>query len=182
MLQDNKEQGFVVIGYDLREAFDTEKNSPESRSADPMIWISCREISPEKICSLYDETRLCNFSNGLNLAVEPPPSSAPEGFIWTAFDAPWEIVNYMTSSFGLKQSLERESNILTGEGFVLCGYDVIDLWTQFSALFEDDERSLDHPWLYPERYLAWQACDKANELFPERAPFQPVGVWILPNA
>jgi hypothetical protein len=186
MRQDNKDDLFLVIGYDLRVVKSCSETTGSSiqESADPTIWISAREISPNTICTIYGVERLSDISNGLNLAIAPPPCSAPQCFIWAAFDAPREIVNYMSNSFGLQHSLEHESSVLSNKGFILLGYDVVDLWTQTSALFHFTELDINrlklNQWrLFQERDSARQACIFANELCPTNAPFQPVGVWIL---
>jgi hypothetical protein len=177
---------FLVIGYDLRMAQNNPKRATSSIqvSADPTIWISAREVSPNTICNMYGVDRLTDMSNGLNLAFDPLPVSAPEHFIWAAFDAPKWIVEYMSSCFGLQNSLNRDSHILLDEGFVLLGYDVIDLWTQTSALFQYTDMNYDNSkinqWqLFQDRASAREASKRADKVCPTSAPFQPVGVWIL---
>jgi hypothetical protein len=182
MHQDNQKEDFLVIGYDLRIKDNLYKR--ENISADPTIWISIREFLPNVICSIYGVERLDDMSNGLNLAYNSPPASAPEYFVWAAFDAPKWIVEYMSSCFGLQNSLNRDSHILLDEGFVLLGYDVIDLWTQTSALFQYTDMNYDsskiNQWqLFQDRDSAREAGLLADKVCPTSAPFQPVGIWML---
>lgn len=176
----------LVIGYDLRVWPPNPANraSPPPKSADPMVWQSVRELSPDVICPIYGVERLVDISNGINLAIDPPPASAPKGFIWAAFDAPKDIVGYLCHSFGLQHSLGRNAQMLPDEGFVLLGYDIVDLWTQTSALhhFMDGaaftEWAINDDGLIQNRAFAKQACINADASYPAYAPFQPVGVWI----
>jgi hypothetical protein len=183
---DDSVNSFLVIGYDLRlwNAGDNHKNPSIHISADPTIWVSARELSIDSVCAIYGVKRLSDISNGVNLEIFPPPGPAPDGFIWSAFDAPEKIVKYMADSFGLQHSLQCKSKILYDEGFSLVGYDVIDLWTQTSALFKLSD--LNHISLTRNSYglfstpaFAYRACTKADELYPAQSPFQPVGIWIL---
>lgn len=188
MLQDESANPFWIIGYDLRVWPLAEiKNSSVHVSLDANVWPSARELSNDLICDAYSVERIGDVSNGLNLAISPPPKSAPPGFVRVAFDAPKDIINQIWESFGMQHSLGDLSNSLLTAGFVFVGYDVVDIWTQRTALYPSEvfqailntNRSEFNEWgLFPTQAAATHGCLLADASNPGSSPFQPVGVWI----
>ena len=180
---------FWIIGYDLRvwSANVGLQNSRVQVSLDSSVWRSARELSSNLICDAYGVAHISDISNGLNLAVYPPQHSAPAGFVWAAFDAPEEIVSQISESFGMQHSLGLNSNALSTDGFVCSGYDVVDIWTQrtalypseiFQAILNSNQLELNEWGLFPTQSSATQGCLLANNRNPDSSPYQPVGVWI----
>lgn len=180
---------FWIAGYDFRVwPLDSEaRNLRVQASLDPTVWRSARELSGASICDAYGVSRISDISNGFNLAILPPPRPTPPGFVAAAFDAPAEIIAHASQSFGLQHSLEAASNTLATAGFHCLGFDVVDLWTQRTALYPNDvfeamlhasKAELNEWGLFPTPSTAARGCLLANQTSATASPFQPVGVWI----
>lgn len=177
-----------VIGYDLRVWPNgaAEGNTPIRLTIDPTIWRSARDIQEELICEAYGVERATDVSNGLNLAISPPQRAAPEGFVWAAFDAPEEIVARISESFGMQHSWGTDCDTLSANRYVCLGYDVVDIWTQrtalypsnlFQAVLDSGQMDLNKWGLLLTRDSAANACLIADTRNPDSSPFQPVGIW-----
>lgn len=174
---------FLVIGYDIRVWEHSQLKTVKRISFDASVWKSVRNLSPGLFCQLFEARRVSDISNGLNLSVIPSPNPPTEGYVQAAFTAPSNIVKYMSESFGLQHSLEHESSMLIENNYCLLGFDIVDLWTQFSALYHFPELfdlHLEHNkyGLLQSEDLALQVVQKADEISTSQAPFQPVGVWV----
>lgn len=189
MPQDELASMFRVIGYDLRvwPAFAGTKHSTVQVSLDPSVWHSARELSSDLFCEAFGVERIGDVSNGLNLAISPPRRPSPTGFITVAFDAPQQTVARICNSFGLQHSLESNSEVLSTGGFVCLGYDVVDIWTQRTALYPSEifqatlnssGLELNELGLFPTQASAARGCLLADSRNPDSSPFQPVGIWI----
>lgn len=175
----------LVIGFDIRVApvFSDESDSKLAISLDPSVWASRRDAAPGEALSIYEISRISDKSNGLNLFVTPPTLPVPTGYVLAAFDALQDTVEYMCESFGLQPSLEFASDELKDWGFSFLGYDVVDLWTQSSALVGVGDLIVDNAvrnahGLIERKDEGITAAKFADGIDPERAPFQVVGVWI----
>lgn len=189
MPQGESARTFWTIGFDLRvwttDVVGTRGAGPIS--LDPTVWPSAREVANHLICAAYEVERILDVSNGLNLAISLPRGPAPIGFIWAAFDAPSEIVSRVSESFGMQHSINSISSDLSTAGFIRVGFDVVDIWTQrtalhssgtFHATLESGELELNKFGLHESELEAAQSCRLADSRSPDSAPFQVVGVWI----
>lgn len=179
---DNASPSSVIVGYDLR-VFSDKSFSAIQVSFDPTIWPSCRNINQALYLNIYDIQNISDISNGLNLAVFLPNKSAPTGYTWAIFDAPENIVRYMCDSFGLQYSLNEYSDKIPKDLFTFLGYDIIDLWTQSSYLFQFRAtgikyRNYNNFRLISSAILAKKICKIADKSLPDYSPFQPVGIWV----
>lgn len=172
----------VIIGYDLR-VFSDKTFSSIQVSLDPTIWPSCRDINQALYLNIYEIKNISDISNGLNLAVLLPKKLAPTGYTWAMFDAPENIVQYMCKSFGLQYSISENSNRISKNIFTFLGYDIVDLWTQSSYLFQFGATGVKPEYynkftLISSAVLAKKICKIADEFLPDYSPFQPIGIWV----
>jgi hypothetical protein len=89
----------------------------------------------------------------------------------------------MCESFGLQYSLSESSNIIPRKDFIFLGYDIVDLWTQSSYLFQFKKKKVDsnannEVKLIESSILAVNICKIADKSYPDYSPFQPIGVWM----
>ena len=189
MPRDERTDTFWIIGFDLRVWTADVGGSKQSGpiSIDPNVWPSAREVAHDLLCAAYGVEQIIEVSNGLNLAITPPQTPAPTGFVWAGFDAPSEIVSRVSDSFGMQHSINSTSAGLSSAEFTRLGFDVVDIWTQrtalhpsatFEATLKSAELQLNKFGLHESAAAAAQSCRLADSRSPGSAPFQVVGVWI----
>lgn len=179
MHQDKKR---VVLGYDLRL-----RVNEVIFCLDPYIWLSLKNTNLEQYLSAFNINSIWDLSNGVNLMTEMP-KSVPKGFALVAFDAPINIIDYMSDSFALSDSLTKPVELTLLNEFNFLGFDIVDLWTQTSvlhkntALYEDDKQDFFKYYKNENQLIqyekeAWDCCRIADKEFPFE-PYQPVGIWL----
>lgn len=175
----------LIIGFDVRVFSPLSGGDQAERmiSFDPTVWASLRELAPQEALKAYEMKLMSDKSNGLNLFVDPPHLTVPEGYIVAAFDAPQDTVEYMCNSFGLQPALGRNSDELPKQGFSFLGYDVVDLWTQSSVLIGAGDlisnRVVRNRFgLIDKKDEAIVAAEDVDSMDISRAPFQAIGIWI----
>jgi hypothetical protein len=170
-----------IIGFDLRKNYMVSTDRIRA-TIDNQIWPQFDQIDD-----------LISQCNGFNLFDQLDDSirkmSLKKEALLVAFDMPLNLVNFLSSTFGLIPQLVEI--LRDDKEWHLVGFDVVDFRTQCSAIYSFDQSKLENEEVicnfsfqlnsYGLVQNELDAIDVAcafDKTVPDHSPFSPCGVWV----
>ena len=176
-----KEYHRRIIGFDLRKNFMVLPDRIRA-TIDSQIWPQFEQID-----ELIFQCNGFNLFDQLNDGIKN--MSLKKEALLVAFDMPLDLVNLLSSTFGLIPQMVEI--VKDDNDWHIVGFDVVDFRTQCSAIYSFDQSRLEKEEVI--RKFSFQlnsyglvqneldAIDVAcafDKTVPDHSPFSPCGVWV----
>lgn len=168
-----------IVGYDLRINIVEDQPKTISRS----IWPQ----HPSRVGYEFEK-----YENGINLSFDLESlllvEDCDDSFL-VAFDIPTDLAELVRTTFGLH--LLDTNSMPMPERWEFLGYDIVDIWTQSSALYDfsinkieyflahDSSIEVNNHGLVSSADSAIKLVGIFDEKIKEHSPFSPCGIWAF---